>query len=65
MVAVASRKIFAGEEVSENYLPHFFRVGVAERRLWLRKHYRFDCACVACREDFPTLQQMNRDNSKR
>ena len=30
----------------------------AERQRVLRSHYKFDCCCIACEEDWPTMKAM-------
>jgi hypothetical protein len=48
----------SGEEICENYGLMYTAKSLSERRSVLSEHYKFDCACRACREDWPTLGQM-------
>jgi hypothetical protein len=43
---------FSGEEVTENYFPYYTQMPLRERRPWLSDHYKFECSCVACSNDF-------------
>ena len=55
VVIVASRWIKKGEEVTENYYPHYMAMERGERRAWLGAHYRFECCCLACEKEYPLL----------
>ncbi|KAL4717714.1 hypothetical protein ACJJTC_000863 [Scirpophaga incertulas] len=55
----ATRPLAPGEMVSENYGPHFLMRNVKERQRSLACRYWFKCECTACKEDWPTLKQMN------
>ena len=46
--------VFAGDELSENYGPHYAVQPKAERQDHLKANYFFKCSCVACQEDWPT-----------
>ncbi|CAH2035098.1 unnamed protein product, partial [Iphiclides podalirius] len=59
IVLRATRPLAAGEIVSENYGPHFLMRNLKERQRCLACRYWFKCDCVACKEDWPTLKQMN------
>ncbi len=48
----------AGEEISENYGLMYTIKSRESRRRVLLSHYKFSCSCVACVENWPTLQQM-------
>lgn len=48
----------AGEEICENYGLMYTMKVVEERKSVLKDHYKFDCYCLACVEDWPTLTQM-------
>ena len=54
MFVVAERSIRKGEEVCENYYPHYQYMDTRTRRQWLREHYNFICGCPACAGDYPT-----------
>ena len=58
VVAIASKLIRPGEEVTDNYYPAAAFLGRTERRAWLQEHYRFHCECVACRSDLPLLSAL-------
>ncbi len=36
-----------------------------ERQKVLSEHYKFDCICVACQEDWPTMKLMKNQVRKR
>jgi hypothetical protein len=46
--------LLTGEEVTENYFPYYTHMPRRERIPWLSGHYRFECGCVACTNNFPT-----------
>ena len=54
-VVRASRKIHIGEEIFDNYGPHYLsNDDVNERRRFLRLHYFFECNCEACVGQWPS-----------
>ncbi|CAG9789007.1 unnamed protein product [Diatraea saccharalis] len=55
----ATRPLSPGDVVSENYGPHFLMRSLIDRQRSLACRYWFKCECVACKEDWPTLKQMN------
>ncbi|XP_013162421.1 PREDICTED: SET and MYND domain-containing protein 4-like [Papilio xuthus] len=55
----AIRPLEAGEMVSENYGPNVLVRNLAERQKSLACRYWFKCDCLACKEDWPLLKQMN------
>ncbi|CAH2245193.1 jg260 [Pararge aegeria aegeria] len=59
IVLRAIRPLRPGEIVSENYGPHFLMRGLKERQRMLACRYWFRCECVACKENWPTLKQMD------
>ncbi|CAG4941880.1 unnamed protein product [Colias eurytheme] len=59
IVLRATRPLNPGETVSENYGPHFLVRNLKERRRSLACRYWFSCQCVACKEDWPMLKQLN------
>ncbi|XP_038216468.1 SET and MYND domain-containing protein 4-like [Zerene cesonia] len=59
IVLRATRPLNPGDTVSENYGPHFLVRSLKERRRSLACRYWFNCQCVACKEDWPMLKQMN------
>jgi len=61
VVVQSIKNIFKGEEICENYGPIFFHSVREDRKFRLTKQYWFDCACVACSENWPTLHEMTTD----
>ncbi|XP_028164357.1 SET and MYND domain-containing protein 4 [Ostrinia furnacalis] len=59
IVLQAIRPLATGEMASENYGHHFMMRSLKERQRALACRYWFRCECVACKEDWPTLKQMN------
>ncbi|XP_041987605.1 SET and MYND domain-containing protein 4 [Aricia agestis] len=59
----ATRPLTPGEVVSENYGPHFLMRTLKERQRSLACRYWFQCDCIACREDWQCLKQMNSDTT--
>ncbi|XP_069365158.1 SET and MYND domain-containing protein 4 isoform X1 [Maniola hyperantus] len=55
----AIRPLRPGEIVSENYGPHFLMRGLKERQRMLACRYWFRCECIACKENWPILKQMD------
>ncbi|XP_014364756.2 SET and MYND domain-containing protein DDB_G0284059 [Papilio machaon] len=55
----AIRPLEPGEMVSENYGPNVLIRNLAERQKSLACRYWFKCDCLACKEDWPILKQMN------
>jgi hypothetical protein len=58
MVSVANRHIKAGEEICECYGQMYYTKGREQRREELERHYKFECGCLACLEDWPTIQAL-------
>ena len=58
MVSVANRHIRAGEEISECYGQMYYSKGREHRRTELERHYKFECCCLACLEDWPTIKDL-------
>ena len=61
VICVASRKIRKGEEISENYGLMFTVKNFKERQDILKDHYKFECICKACLENWPLLDAMKAD----
>ncbi len=55
MIFVAKRNISAGDEVTDCYGIHHLSIEKKDRLEALDRGYAFDCACIACKADFPTL----------
>lgn len=58
VVVRAVKTILPGEIVTENYGQVFSATPKKERQAKLLDHYWFQCECVACREDWPTYENM-------
>ena len=58
MVSVANRNIKAGEEISECYGQMYYTKNKEQRRAELERHYKFECCCLACLEDWPTIREL-------
>ncbi|CAH0716358.1 unnamed protein product, partial [Brenthis ino] len=63
IVLRATRPLHPGEEVSENYGPHFLMRSLKERQRMLACRYWFRCECIACKEDWPTLKLMGTETT--
>ncbi|XP_015599275.1 SET and MYND domain-containing protein 4 [Cephus cinctus] len=59
MIIRAVRTIMSGEEICENYGPIFTTTPEKERKRKLRLQYWFDCACEACTEQWPLLNEID------
>ncbi len=65
VICVTSKAIKAGEEICENYGLMFTSKPLAARKRVLKEHYKFDCICECCSENWPTLgdlKDMERDD---
>ena len=58
MVSVANRQIRAGDEISECYGQMYYGKSRDDRRQELERHYKFECCCLACLEDWPTIKDL-------
>ncbi|CAH1395316.1 unnamed protein product [Nezara viridula] len=54
----AQRPIGVGQLVSENYGPIFTIKTKDQRQKMLKGRYLFDCKCIACKKDWPKLEDM-------
>ncbi|KAL5241357.1 hypothetical protein ACI65C_008767 [Semiaphis heraclei] len=59
------RELRAGEAITENYGPMYMYHSKEERQKTLKNSYWFECNCIACRQDWPTWEQMKTDTSLR
>jgi len=58
VVVLASQMIRRGEEITECYYPSAKVIERPERRKWLSNGYWFDCGCLACVNNYPTMLQL-------
>lgn len=59
VILVAAANIAEGDEVSDSYgVVHYLTKGREERRQALSKRYKFQCQCVACKENYPLAQEL-------
>lgn len=63
-VAVASRSIFKGEEINDNYGANYANMSLAERRKQMEKSHWFTCSCKACENNFPEYAKCAKDFKK-
>jgi len=61
VIVQAIKNIYKGEEITENYGPIFFYSSKDDRQNRLYKQYWFNCQCVACQENWPTMHEMTQD----
>ncbi|KAK6641598.1 hypothetical protein RUM44_013313 [Polyplax serrata] len=54
------KPIAAGEMVAENYGPIYSDVKLSERRKSMLTNYWFECNCIPCQENWPTIYEMDR-----
>ncbi|XP_073981642.1 SET and MYND domain containing, class 4, member 3 isoform X2 [Rhodnius prolixus] len=59
IVARAVKRIKAGDMIAENYGPIFTIKPRKERQIQLSQQYWFECACVACINNWPMLDYMD------
>ncbi|XP_037939515.1 SET and MYND domain-containing protein 4-like [Teleopsis dalmanni] len=60
LVLAAIKPHRPNEIVAENYGPTFANVNLKERQRSLRGRYLFSCNCMACQENWPTLQKLDK-----
>ncbi len=58
-VVMAKRLIKAGEEITTLYCASSLYMPRPARQKMLKKKYQFDCRCVACVEDWPTMDVLS------
>merc|ERR1719189_1523381 len=61
VICVASKHIKKGQEICENYGLMYTIKELKERQKILRDHYKFDCACRPCSENWPLLASMKEE----
>ena len=54
------REIEAGEEVTDSYGLTFIETTQQQRQRRFRSQYKFTCQCVACLENFPTFDKLEK-----
>jgi hypothetical protein len=64
VIVAASCPIKRGQEITALYYKTFQDAPLQQRREYLKNCYIFDCECVACREEWPTGAEMERDYRK-
>ncbi|XP_051161760.1 SET and MYND domain-containing protein 4-like [Leptopilina boulardi] len=62
IVIKALRTLKPGEVVAENYGPIFTKRNLIDRQRTLGGRYWFQCSCIACRENWPTFENMTSDS---
>ncbi|XP_055914079.1 SET and MYND domain-containing protein 4 [Eupeodes corollae] len=60
IVLAATRPHKPNQIVAENYGPVFTKMNLKERQRALRGRYLFDCSCDCCKENWPTLQKLDK-----
>jgi len=63
-IAVASRTIFKGEEMNDNYGANYANTPLATRRKTMERSHWFTCACRACENNFPEFVKCAKDYKK-
>lgn len=56
----AVKSIEAGLQISENYGPNYTQEERSKRKDHLNNYYLFECSCVACLENWPTFDKLNK-----
>ena len=54
------REIEQGEEVTDSYGLTFIETNKQHRQRRFRTQYKFTCTCVACAENFPTFDKLEK-----
>ncbi|XP_061391041.1 SET and MYND domain-containing protein 4 [Musca vetustissima] len=60
LVLAATKLHRPNEVIAENYGPVFIKANLKERQRALRARYLFDCNCMACQENWPTIQKLDK-----
>ncbi|XP_016933469.3 SET and MYND domain-containing protein 4 [Drosophila suzukii] len=60
LVLTATKPHRPNEVVSVNYGPIFIKNNLKERQRSLRGRYSFNCTCMACQENWPLLQKLDK-----
>lgn len=59
-ILVSKRDIVKGEEVTLTYGIHHHNMAKEKRSDTLKTGYKFDCECLACANDYPTLNNLSK-----
>ncbi|XP_055384108.1 SET and MYND domain-containing protein 4 [Condylostylus longicornis] len=60
IILACTHPVKSGDTVYENYGPVFTKMILKERQQNLKGRYLFQCNCDACRENWPTLQKLDK-----
>ncbi|XP_022225325.2 SET and MYND domain-containing protein 4 [Drosophila obscura] len=60
LVLAATKPHRPNEVVAVNYGPNFTTTNLKERQRSLRGRYSFSCSCMACQENWPLLQKLDK-----
>ena len=60
----AVRSIRKGDEILDNYGPHFLSNNLEERQKHLETQYFFKCTCEACSEKWPTADKLQDETTQ-
>ncbi|KAH8380352.1 hypothetical protein KR009_010174 [Drosophila setifemur] len=60
LVLTATKPHRPNEVVAVNYGPIFIKMNLKERQRSLRGRYSFSCNCMACQENWPLLQKLDK-----
>ncbi|KAL9903656.1 SET and MYND domain containing, class 4, member 2 isoform 2-T2 [Glossina fuscipes fuscipes] len=60
LILTATKPHHPNEVIAENYGPIFTKMNLKDRQRSLRGRYLFDCNCMACQENWPTLQKLDK-----
>ena len=60
MTSRLCREIEPGEEVTDSYGLTFIETSKPHRQRRFRTQYKFTCTCVACEDNFPTFDKLEK-----
>lgn len=60
IILCASHPLQPGQTISENYGPIFTKQTLPIRQKNLQSRYWFKCECIACKENWPTLDKLSK-----
>merc|ERR1711915_218733 len=58
IVNITNRNIKKGQEISECYGQMYYNTAFEQRQRNLKLHYKFDCKCLPCVENWPTIKDL-------